>query len=154
MLPGMDLGGRVGAALGELLQRGSRAHLYRDLTAGLSDGLTATTYPVISGVARLAPVTATDLAVQIGLDRTVASRYASQLESHGLLRRRPDTTDPRKSLLSLTAKGERAVTVMRHRLAATFETQLATWPPDQARCFVEGLERFVSEQRLLSHPPA
>ncbi len=128
------------------MQRRNRAHLYGELIEGLDIGVTITTYPVISGVARLGPITATELASNVGLDRTVTSRYATQLEGRGLLRRRPDPADPRKSLLVLTPKGERVVSVMRKRLADSLQRQLASWPPEQARAFVDGFERFVREQ--------
>ena len=145
MVPG--LGERVEAALGTLLLRRNRRDLYRPLTEGVGSGVNATTYPVISGVSRLGPITATDLAPEVGLDRTVTSRYATQLVDRGLLRRSPDPTDPRRSLLTLTTDGEAVVATMRRRLVATIDGQLASWPPEDARAFAEGLERFTRELR-------
>jgi len=142
------LGERVEASLGALLLRGNRRHLYRELTEGVGSGVTATTYPVISGVARLGPLTATDLAPEVGLDRTVTSRYATQLVDGGLLRRYPDAADPRRSLLTLTAEGEAVVATLRRRLVDSIDGQLATWLPEDARGFVEGFERFTRELRL------
>lgn len=49
------------------------------------DGIDTTAYPVLSGLARLGPTTATQLAATIGVDRTVTTRYASRLEAAGLL---------------------------------------------------------------------
>jgi DNA-binding MarR family transcriptional regulator len=142
------LGDRVEASLGVLLLRRNRRDLYRELTEGVASGVTATTYPVISAVSRLGPVTATELAPEVGLDRTVTSRYATQLVDHGLLRRCPDPADPRRSLLTLTAEGEAVVATMRRRLVETIDGQLATWPPEDARSFVAGLERFTRELRM------
>jgi DNA-binding MarR family transcriptional regulator len=77
---------------------------------------------------------------------SVSASHATELEAAGLLHRQADTRDPRRSLLSLTPAGQQAVAVMRRRLAAVFEQQLANWPPRQAAAFVDGLERFVTEQ--------
>lgn len=40
-----------------------------------------TTYPVLSGLGRLGPTTATHLASVIGVDRSATTRYASKLEA-------------------------------------------------------------------------
>ncbi|ASU85586.1 MarR family transcriptional regulator [Nocardiopsis gilva YIM 90087] len=140
-----DLGRRTEAALGELLQRRVRADLYGDLTDGIGHGVDPTTYPVISGIARLGPITAARLAAEVGIDRSVASRYASRLEEHGLIRRGRDKHDRRAVLLTLTPRGQEIVGLMRGRLVALLDERLAAWPPDQAEAFVAGLERFVAQ---------
>jgi DNA-binding MarR family transcriptional regulator len=49
------------------------------------------------------------------LDRTATTRYASRLESAGLLRRAPDPEDARATRLELTSAGRAAVAAMRRR---------------------------------------
>ncbi|HEX4831566.1 MAG TPA: MarR family transcriptional regulator [Trebonia sp.] len=140
-----QLGGRLEAALGALLQRRTRLGLYAELVAGIGRGLDITSYPILSGVARIGPVQAGRLGSEIGLDRSGVSRHASRLEQGGLLARVPDPGDARGTLLTLTEDGEQVVAVLRERLAAIFARQLASWPPDEALGFVAGLERFVRE---------
>ncbi len=142
-----DLGGRLEAALGELLQRKTRMGLYESLVAGIGRGLDITSYPVLSGLARVGPMTAARLGLEIGLDRSGVSRHASRLVDGGLLSRHPDPDDARGTLLALTSDGEAVVAELRRRLIAEFERRLSTWPAAQARGFIAGLERFVRESR-------
>lgn len=133
----------VADTLGLLLRRTTRARLYGRLTAGVHDGLDEATYPVMSGVSRFGPLSAAQLAEEIGLDRSVVSRHASRLVEAGLLKRSPDPSDRRATLLALTDGGRRAIKIMRRRLADTFDAYLATWSPDEARSFAAGLRRFA-----------
>jgi DNA-binding MarR family transcriptional regulator len=146
-----DLGRRLEAALGEMLLRRNRSHLYAGLAADIGPEIDATTYPVLSGLARLGPASSARLAAEVGLDRSGASRHASRLVEAGYVRRRRDPNDARATLLVLTARGERAVQKLRARLARTLTDALASWAPKEATSFVSGLERFVAEQRQLDH---
>jgi DNA-binding MarR family transcriptional regulator len=140
-----DLGERAAAALGELLLRRTRSHLYAGLTEAVAPGLDAGTYPVLSGLARVGPCSAARLAGQIGLDRSGTSRHASRLEAADLLERRPDPNDARATLLILTPPGLAAVAAIRRRLAERVGDQLAGWPAGEAAVFVAGLERLAGE---------
>jgi DNA-binding MarR family transcriptional regulator len=144
LTPGM----RVEAALGRLLLRSTRMYLYDQLVDGV-DGVDTTTYPVLSGLARTGPTSATRLASAIGLDRTAATRYATRLESAGLLRRVPDPADARATQLELTPAGRAAVAATRRTLSAAFEDMLASWAEPEAEQFATALERFTAglEQR-------
>jgi len=137
-------GARVEAALGRLLLRGTRMYLYDRLVNGV-EGVDATTYPVLSGLARSGPTSATRLAAIIGLDRTATTRYASRLESAGLLRRAPDPEDARATRLELTAAGEAAVVAMRGTLTEAFDDLLAGWSGPEADQFAAALERFATQ---------
>jgi DNA-binding MarR family transcriptional regulator len=141
-------GARVEAQLGRLLLRSTRTYLYDQLVTGV-DGVDATTYPVLSGLARTGPTTSTELATAIGLDRTATTRYASRLQSAGLLRRVSDDQDRRAIQLELTQAGHDAVAAMRRTLSKLFDDMLATWPPGEAEQFAASLERFTTmlEQR-------
>jgi DNA-binding MarR family transcriptional regulator len=140
------IGAQVAEAIAELLRRRTREGIYAELTEGLDAAVDTATYPVLSALARWGPRSAAALAVEIGLDRSVTSRHATRLERAGLVRRAPDPTDARATLLSLTERGERAVEVMRHRLARRLDRHLAAWPEDQARAFAAALTRFVHEE--------
>jgi DNA-binding MarR family transcriptional regulator len=137
------LGTEIADALGLLLRRSTRARLHSRLTEGLP--VDELGYPVLSALARTGPCSAADLAGEVGLDRTVVTRRATQLETAGLLRREPDPADRRATLLLLTAEGTAAVTELRRRLAALIEDSVRDWPPAQAQAFAAGLSRFVAE---------
>lgn len=141
---------RIAGALGALLLRGNRARLYDRLVAGVP-GVDETTYPVLSGVARLGPVTTTRLAEQIGLDRSVTTRHAGRLRGAGLLARTGDPADGRAALLTLTDAGRAAVATMRSTLTDALTEAMADWRPEDAEALAEHLQRLLS--RLLSDRP-
>jgi len=143
MTADQEVGAQVADAVGQLLRRSARAGLYRELTAGLDPAVNEATYPVISGLARTGPATAAGLAAEIGVDRSVASRHATRLERAGLLRREPDPSDRRGTLLTLTPEGEKLIAAMRGRLAGAIDRYLATWPPGEAAAFAGALRRFT-----------
>ncbi|MEU9337300.1 MarR family transcriptional regulator [Streptomyces sp. NPDC048290] len=140
-----EWGGQVADAIAVLMQRSTRAHLYGILTEGVAPGVNEATYPVLSGLDRKGPRSAATLATEIGIDRSVTSRHATRLEEAGLLRRAPDPSDRRATLLVLTPRGERAVEVMRERLAHAVGDYLTTWDAAEADAFVTSLTRFVEE---------
>jgi DNA-binding MarR family transcriptional regulator len=141
-------GARVEAQLGRLLLRSTRTYLYDQLVTGV-DGVDATTYPVLSGLARIGPTTATELAAAIGLDRTATTRYASRLQAAGLLDRVSDDQDRRAIRLELTPAGHEAIATMRRALSEVFDDMLSTWTRGEAEQFATSLERFTTmlEQR-------
>lgn len=132
----------MASAIGALTLRVTRAGPYGRLTSGV-EGVDATTYPVLSGLARVGPVTATKLAEAIGMDRTVTTRYATRLQEAGLIARRPDPADARATRLALTDEGERAVTALRGAMESFVAEEMATWPPDEAAAFAMRLERLT-----------
>ncbi|MFJ1705922.1 MarR family winged helix-turn-helix transcriptional regulator [Kitasatospora sp. NPDC088346] len=138
-------GSDIADALGVLLRRSTREHLYAHLTEGLGEAVDELTYPVLSGLARTGRCSATDLGREVSLDRSTVTRRADRLEHAGLLRREPDPADGRATLLDLTPAGHRIVAATRQRLAATIEASVASWPPDEAQAFARQLRRFVDE---------
>lgn len=137
---------RVEAALGLLLRRSTRAHLYEGLVEEI-EGVDETTYPVLSGISRLEPVSTTRLADEIGIDRTATTRYAARLEKAGLVERRPDSTDLRSTLLSLTPEGQAAIEVARQRLLTRLDRIVSGWTPLEADLFAAILEHLVGKLR-------
>jgi DNA-binding MarR family transcriptional regulator len=146
----VDDAARVGAAFGQLLLRSNRAHLYETLT-GSQDGVDETTYPVLSGLARLGTATATELADQIGLDRTVTTRHATRLERAGLLLRRPHPADARATVLQLTDRGRGSIEQMREQLNKMIAQAMTSWNAEQTRTFADMFDQLV--QTLAVGPP-
>lgn len=140
-----EVGDEIADALGMLLRRSTRLKLHQALTAGMGEAVDELTYPVLSGLERTGPRSAADLAPEIGLDRSGVTRRASRLEEAGLVRREPDPTDRRATLLALTDAGQRTVRTLRERLSARITADLASWPTDEAATFARSLHRFVSD---------
>jgi DNA-binding MarR family transcriptional regulator len=70
---------------------------------------------------------ASDLAHHRIVDASVVSRQVGQLESAGLISRRPDPADKRVSLLRATTDGERAVSALEARKAEWIGEALRDW---------------------------
>jgi DNA-binding MarR family transcriptional regulator len=102
-------------------------------------------YPVLSGLGRVGPSTAAQLAAEIGLDRSRVSRHADRFESIGLLRREADPNDARGTLLILTAKGRKTIDALRNGLAAHLDGIIQDWPDGLAESVIDGLNRLVGE---------
>ncbi|MGW7575693.1 MarR family winged helix-turn-helix transcriptional regulator [Streptomyces sp. NPDC054765] len=142
----------VEASLGLLLRRGTRASLYSALVDQL-DGVNETTYPVLSGIARLEPVSSSRLATEIGIDRTATTRYADRLVTAGLVARDADPADARSTLLRLTEQGRSVIDIARMRLLGQVEDALSEWPAEERVVFAAVLERFVETLRAGGTPP-
>ncbi|MFE4857801.1 MarR family winged helix-turn-helix transcriptional regulator [Streptomyces sp. NPDC056670] len=138
-----ELGHEIAEALGVLLRRTTRAHLHKQLTEGMGEGVDEVTYPVLSALARTGPRSAADLAPEVGIDRSGVTRRASRLEAAGLVRREADPNDRRATLLVLTERGERTVAELRTRLATHITASLSSWPPGEAEAFAQQLRRFT-----------
>jgi len=136
-------GSTVADALGAFLVRGTRHALVQRLVDGMGPGVTGTTYPVLTTLARTGPLSISELAREIGLDRSVVSRHADVLESAGLLGRRAGT-DARVAVLTLTASGRRVVATMHRRFVRLLERELATGPARRAAAFSQGIERITT----------
>jgi DNA-binding MarR family transcriptional regulator len=143
-----ELGVRIEVALVKLLRRDTRENLYAQALAPHSDVVDKIRYPTLSGIYWYGPISAAALSLHVGLDRTVTSRYASQLVEAGLVRRTPDPTDRRASLLALTEVGRRVVEDIRADLADAIAGTISGWPNGLAAAFAESLERFVVDAPL------
>ncbi len=83
-----------------------------------------------------------ELAKQLAVSASVASRAVDSLESDGLVRRRPDEQDARALVVSLTDPG-RANLARRHRyIAEKFADVLSDWTPEEADDVISLLERL------------
>ncbi|BBZ28516.1 hypothetical protein MMAD_28110 [Mycolicibacterium madagascariense] len=141
-------GDRIATQLGRLLQRSTRQHLYQRIVDGV-EGVDVSLYPVLSGIDRMGPTTATRLAAVIGVDRSATTRYVTRLVEAGLVERSVDDSDARGTRLALTRAGCETVADMRRSLGAIVDEMLSTWPTSDAKVFAAALERFADELEAL-----
>jgi DNA-binding MarR family transcriptional regulator len=90
------------------------------------------------------------LAAQAGVDVSVVSRQIAALERAGYLARRPDPTDGRASLFSLTPAGTAALAATRAERAHWAAAALSGWDEQDAERLGELLERLLAD---LEAPP-
>jgi DNA-binding MarR family transcriptional regulator len=94
------------------------------------------------------------LALQVGVDVSVASRQLAVLERLGYVERRPDPQDGRASLLRLTDVGAEALAAARALRAEWALTALSGWDESDARLLSDLLDRLVTDLEMAGavHP--
>lgn len=90
-------------------------------------------------------VTVADVARQLGLDRSVASRMIADAVRDGYLVRDTSTSDARRARLSLTEAGEEFLSTSHEHQEQVFAALVAHWPAEDRRRFAGYLERLARE---------
>lgn len=141
----MDPAATIANALGVILTRGFRSGLYGSVTLGVAPGLTEGNYPILSLLARSGePLSAASLAPDLGLDRSVVSRRASELIHAGLVAQQPSPRDRRQALLALTPRGLEAIDEARRRLETVITEHTSTWSETDRAKLATLLSRFTA----------
>jgi DNA-binding MarR family transcriptional regulator len=97
------------------------------------------------GVAQIGAV-----AVELGLDRSNASRMLAAAVSAGLVTRTVAAADARRTELALTPSGEALLTAARAWQEETFARLVADWPAADARRFAAYLVRLANQKEAHS----
>src|SRR3982751_541514 len=85
------------------------------------------------------------LAAQAGVDVSVVSRQVAALERAGYVARRPDPSDGRASLFSLTPAGSAALAATRTERAHWAAAALSGWDEQDAERLGELLDRLLAD---------
>jgi DNA-binding MarR family transcriptional regulator len=132
-------------ALGRLL-RVSRGPRFGDAIRGRAGiKLDRASYGVLERTGALAPVRLSELAQELGVDVSTASRQVQALEQKGLVDREPDPVDGRAMLLQLTRKGKAVRSKMQAAWQETIAGVLINWKPDDVTGLAALLDRFTSD---------
>ena len=94
---------------------------------------------------RSGPIRVTALAELSGVDASVVSRQAAQLEHDGLVERHPDPEDGRAHRICLTESGAQALSQNRAKLGAVLTERLAAWQPEELEAFATTLRRLLDD---------
>jgi DNA-binding MarR family transcriptional regulator len=102
---------------------------------------------ILATLHRLGPLRLSDLAADIGLDRSTLSRQVAAVVRGGYVQKLDDVADARASLLTLTPRGHAA----RRKLAAAWQDivveLLADWTPEDQAQLGGLLGRLASQVR-------
>ena len=102
---------------------------------------------ILTTLHRLGPMRMSDLAADIGLDRSTISRQVAAVVRSGYVQKMDDTADARASLLTLTARGQAA----RKKLADAWHDivieLLADWSHDEQVQLGRLLGKLVFQMR-------
>jgi DNA-binding MarR family transcriptional regulator len=93
-------------------------------------------------VNRLAPARVKDVARELHVDFSVASRQQTALATAGSLRREPDPEDRRAHLVSLTGEGTAALERAHGRIVGVFASALEGWTDEEISSLTDALGRL------------
>jgi DNA-binding MarR family transcriptional regulator len=103
-------------------------------------------------VHRLAPARVKDVARELHVDFSVASRQLAALASAGYVTREPDPDDRRAQLLSVTDAGIAALERAHERIVGVFASALEAWSDDDVRALTAALDRLREDYDRAANP--
>lgn len=92
-----------------------------------------------------AEVSVADVAHQLGIDRSGASRFVADAVEHGYLDRGAGSADARRAVISLTPAGQELLAAAHAWQERMFTELTASWPADDVRAFAVYLRRVADE---------
>ncbi|MFT7841277.1 MarR family transcriptional regulator [Saccharothrix sp. BKS2] len=121
---------------------------------GISAGLRRGTASPLFVLHRTGPLRVSQLAEELGLDRTTVTRHLDDLESRGLVTRQPDERDRRAMVASLTPAARDFLDDMRVRNRALIRRICADWTREERAVFGRLLPRFAVEgEKVFGNAP-
>jgi DNA-binding MarR family transcriptional regulator len=134
---------RLTASISQLVRTGR--HISSRAAAQLYGELPSFGWALLVPLERDGDQRCSALALQVGVDVSVASRQIAVLERQGHVERRPDPQDGRASLLSLTRSGADALAAARALRAEWALGALAGWDESDAGLLSDLLDRLVTD---------
>jgi DNA-binding MarR family transcriptional regulator len=102
---------------------------------------------ILATLHRLGPLRLSDLAADIGLDRSTISRQVAAVVRSGYVQKMEDVADARASLLTLTPRGQAARKKLADAWGDIVIELLADWTPDDQAQLGRLLGRLASQVR-------
>jgi DNA-binding MarR family transcriptional regulator len=90
-------------------------------------------------------VTVADVARQLGIDRSVASRMVGEAVRDGFVARETSARDARRAVLTLTGAATEFLETSRAHQRQAFETLVGDWPAEDRERFARYLGRLANE---------
>lgn len=116
--------------------------LRRDLqrVAGIEHAVAGLT--LLAVVARIGPARVSDVAAEMQVDPSVASRQIQGLEADGHVARVADPHDRRSSLIAISAAGTAKLEAAHRRLVTAIATAVQGWSHDEVAGLADGIVRL------------
>src|ERR1700691_2762585 len=119
-----------------------RRHLMQQVRATSGSGHTPLEIELLRAIVEAGEIRASDLASHLFVTKTSISRYVKGMLDEGLLIQRPDPTDGRATLLSVSASGRREFEEREARRSALLRDLCAGWTADEVRELTVLLQRL------------
>jgi DNA-binding MarR family transcriptional regulator len=134
------------ALVNELRELGGiRRDLQRRAALGGVAGIVA-----LSALDRLGAARVSQVADELQVDLSVASRQVAALHTAGYVKRIPDPRDGRSQKLKLTGAGKRALRKAQERSAEVLDRATERWTDAEIESLVAGLRRLRQDYLLAS----
>jgi len=135
--------GDGGPALFRLVRFWSRRWISKDIDEHAIDVLVL---EAIDAAAEHGPVSVGDVAIEIGIDRSGASRFVAAAIGRGHVARTATATDARRAELTITDQGTEVLAAARRWQRDVFVDLVADWPAADAERFAGYLQRLAHQQ--------
>ncbi|MGC9670091.1 MarR family winged helix-turn-helix transcriptional regulator [Planosporangium sp. 12N6] len=131
----------IGRQFGLFFRRAER--FYQSISFDTSGpALERAAYGVLGRIATGGPERLSTLAGELCVDMSTASRQVAALETAGLVRKAPDPTDRRASLIEITLTGAKVLAAHRERWLGALKQLMADWTPAERREFARLFARL------------
>lgn len=97
---------------------------------------------MLQTISRKGPVTATELAQLLSMDKALVSRQVSKLREVGLIESRHDEADRRSVFLTATELGKSALMGLHQQLSDAYSQRLKGWSESDIELLTSLLHRF------------
>lgn len=112
--------------------------------AAAGDDVTLPQYRTLVILAYNGPQRTIDLAEQLGVNSSTATRMIDRLVRRGLVRREPHPDDRRSTRVEITEEGRDVVVAVTQRRRSEFATLLRKMTEEMQACLVDGLEALTT----------
>jgi DNA-binding MarR family transcriptional regulator len=127
-----------------LVRRSNHPRRHLEIVRRAGVDIDRSTYVVLGRISDAQRLRVSELAAELGIDISTASRQVARAESQGLVRRAVDANDARAAVLELTAEGRRILTKVRRVRRSWLESTLDTFTPRQRRDLADLLTRLAT----------
>ena len=124
--------------------------LRRDLQRRAAQGGVAGGLVALSALDRLGPARVSQVADELRVDLSVASRQVAALQKAGYVKRVPDPRDGRSQGLKVTPAGKRALRRAQQRSREVLDRATRRWTDAEVETLVAGLRRLREDYLLAS----
>ena len=107
-------------------------------------GLAAGQVPVFTALAMTGPASQKALALAAAIEQPTMAATLSRMERDGVIERRPDPSDGRSALVSLTSRTRGRVDPIFEALATINEESLKAMPKAEREIFLAGLRTMIA----------
>lgn len=129
-------------ALIDLVSIINRPDRDKKMIANAGVNLEAATFRVFVGIGHLQPTSVGDLADMMGKNYSSVSRQIDKLETTGLVKTYPSSSDSRIRVSELTKYGEEVIATINHSRERIMSEALVDWTPEEKSDLLNHLRRL------------